>query len=141
MNSIDRQSKGYKNVIIYFHNLKYDYNTLKQHLFHMGAPCEKDGQLYNVKFMFKRRSYEFRDSLKIAPMRLADFQKSFGLDEDLNKKEAIAYEYYTIYNMEDMREEVELYEQFLTEENKKSLDRVWKITMNLDIVKMRKLTK
>jgi len=119
MNSIDRQSKGYKNVIIYFHNLKYDYNTLKEHLFHMGAPCEKDGQLYNVNFKFKCRNYQFRDSLKIAPMKLADFQKSFGLDEDLNKKEAIAYEYYTIYNMEDMRVEVEVYEQFLSEENKK----------------------
>jgi len=119
MNSIDRQSRGYKKVIIYFHNLKYDYNTIKSFINHLGAPCEKDGQLYNVKFKFKFRNYEFRDSLKLAPMRLADFQKSFGLDKDLNKKEAIAYEYYTINNMCDRVLEVDIYEQYLKEDDKK----------------------
>ena len=119
MNSLARQSKGYEKVIVYFHNLKYDYSVLKKLIFHMGAPCEKDGQLYNVKFMFRKRQFEFRDSYKLAPMSLASFQKSFGLPKDLTKKEAIAYEYYTIYNMEDQRAYVDEYEQFLSEDNKK----------------------
>ena len=119
MNSLARQSNGYEKVIVYFHNLKYDYNVLKKLINHMGAPCEKDGQLYNVKFMFRKRQFEFRDSYKLAPMPLASFQKSFGLPKDLTKKEAIAYKYYTIYNMEDQREYVDVYEQYLSEDNKK----------------------
>lgn len=119
MKSLQRQSKGYEKVIIYFHNLKYDYNTLKTMLYHTGAPCEKDGQLYSVKFMFGKKEFEFRDSLKLAPMPLASFQKSFGLDKDLSKKEAIAYNYYTINNIEDKREYVDVYEQFLSKDNKK----------------------
>jgi len=119
MNSIDRQSKGYKYVIVYFHNLKYDYTTLRHLIYHMGAPCEKDNQLYNVPIKFKGRNYQFRDSLKLAPMKLSEFQASFGLDSDLNKKEAIAYEYYTVNNICDTRTYVEDYEQYLTEDNKK----------------------
>ena len=85
----------------------------------MGAPCEKDGQMYSVKFMFKRKQFEFRDSYKLASMPLSAFQESFGLPADLSKKEAIAYNYYTYRNVREMREEVEMYEQFLTEDNKK----------------------
>ena len=119
MNSMNRQSKGYKNVIVYFHNLKYDYTALRHLIYHMGAPCEKDNQLYNVNIKFRGRNYQFRDSLKLAPMKLSEFQASFGLDSDLNKKEAIAYEYYTVNNICDTRTYVEDYEQYLTEDNKK----------------------
>lgn len=119
MDSLCRQSKSYEKVVVYFHNLKYDYNILKKLLCHIGAPCEKDGQLYNVVFRYKGRMYEFRDSYKLAPMPLSAFQSSFGLPRELTKKEAIAYEYYTVDNMENNIEYVDVYEKYLTEENKK----------------------
>ena len=120
MNSLVNKTYGYDKVIVYFHNLKYDYHTLKKFIFHMGAPCEKDGQFYSVKILFKKRLFEFKDSAKLAQMPLRDFQKSFQLPEDLNKKEAIAYRYYTIYNMQDLVVNVKDYEKFLKDNEKET---------------------
>lgn len=120
MNSLVNKTYGYDKVIVYFHNLKYDYSTLKKFIFHMGAPCEKDGQFYSVKILFKKRLFEFKDSAKLAQMPLAHFQKSFQLSEDLNKKEAIAYRYYTIYNMQDLVVNVKDYKKFLKDNEKET---------------------
>ena len=118
MRKLHSETYGYDKVVIYFHNLKYDYNTIKKFIYHMGAPCEKDGQLYNVKLYYKKRIFEFRDSLKLASFPLSKFQRTFQLSNDLNKKEAIAYKYYTIYNMEDTKVNIKHYESYLKDDEK-----------------------
>lgn len=100
---------NYGNVIIYFHNLKYDYNVLKGFMHVIGAPTEKDGQLYEVKVMFRKKIFTFRDSLKLTNMRLDQFNEAFELPEIYNKKEAINYDYYTKYNINDFKTEVKDY--------------------------------
>jgi hypothetical protein len=119
MDTIYNRSKGYDKVVIYFHHLKYDYSVLSSLMTHCGAPCEKDGQLYNVKFIYRHKVFELRDSLKLANMSLSKFQKSFQLPKELSKKEAIAYNYYTIDNIQDETCEVLEYEKYLNDKEKK----------------------
>lgn len=116
---------NFGNVIIYFHNLKYDYNVLKGFMYVIGAPTEKDGQLYEVKVMFRKKIFTFRDSLKLTNMRLDQFNKAFGLPEKYNKKEAINYDYYTKYNINDFKTEVEVYT--------KGKDKEWKETFRKNL--------
>ena len=88
-----------KAIVIYFHNLKYDFNVIKEyvHVLENGI-CEKGGSLYSVRIMYKKKEILLVDSYKMANFRLADFQRSFALPADLNKREAIGYTYYTIDN-------------------------------------------
>jgi len=84
---------GKQDAIIYFHNLKYDYTILEQYLY-IQDKCEKDNQIYNIKARYKNKIVEFRDSFKLLSFPLSKFQKEFKLPEELNKKEAINYNYY-----------------------------------------------
>ncbi len=86
-----------KNIVVYFHNLKYDHNIFKQQVFHIDM-CEKDGQIYSDTIMYKKKTIVFKDSLKMAPMKLDKFQESFQLDNEYKKKEAIGYSYYKTSN-------------------------------------------
>jgi len=92
-------NSGDGDITIYFHNLKYDFNVIKQyiHVLDTGI-CEKDGQLYSVKILYKSKIISLLDSYKMAGFKLADFQGSFDLPEEMNKKEAIGYSYYTFDN-------------------------------------------
>lgn len=103
-------------VIIYFHNLKYDYHVLMPYLYLSGSPCEKDGNLYSAKIRYRKRIFELRDSFKLANFALAKFQKTFDLDPSLNKKEAIAYDYYKLTNMCVELIKTSDYEKFLRPE-------------------------
>lgn len=103
-------------AIVYMHNLKYDYNTFRQFIYrHQGSPLEKDGQLYSVKVRHKGHIVEFRDSYKLIPIALKDFNKSFNLPEKYNKKDAIAYNYYNLHNLKKTRIKVSEYEKYLPE--------------------------
>jgi hypothetical protein len=84
---------GKTNSVIYFHNLKYDYNVLEPYL-NIRNVCKKDNQLYSVKVHFKNCEIELRDSAKIASMPLAAFCENFQLDPSMDKLEAINYTYY-----------------------------------------------
>lgn len=99
LNYIIKSSKT-KNIIVYFHNLKYDFHVLIEYLKIIDT-CEKDNNIYSNKVVFKGRIFEFRDSYKMASMKLSDFQKSFALPKKLKKKEAIAYNYYKISNQQN----------------------------------------
>lgn len=88
---------GKQNALCYFHNLKYDYHLLEQYL-NITKKCEKDNQIYNVIVSYKGKEVELRDSFKIIPFALSKFQKEFNLPKEFGKKEAIAYNYYTIEN-------------------------------------------
>ena len=88
-------------VKVYFHNLKYDYNVIEEHLSNLSSVCKKDGQLYQVKLYGACKGackIELIDSYKLLPFKLSDFNKNLGLDKSLNKKEAINYNYYTKEN-------------------------------------------
>jgi hypothetical protein len=88
---------GKQNALCYFHFLKYDYHVIEKYL-NIKKKCEKDKQIYNVVVMYKGREIELRDSCKIIPFTLAKFQKEFNLPKEFGKKEAIAYDYYSIEN-------------------------------------------
>ena len=88
---------GNNDALVYFHNLKYDYNILEKYL-NIKKKCEKDGQLYSVECMYKNKIIELRDSFKMIPFALSKFGDEFDLPRDIRKKEAIAYGYYTPQN-------------------------------------------
>jgi hypothetical protein len=85
---------GKHNGLVYFHNLKYDYHLLEKYL-NIKDRCEKDNQIYSINCIYKGKEVELRDSFKILPFALSKFQKELNLDKEFDKKEAIAYDYYT----------------------------------------------
>ena len=107
---------GTKNVLCYFHNVKYDYFILEKYLT-VKSRCEKGGQIYNVVCRYKNVEVEFRDSFKIIPFALAKFGKEFNLPEEIRKKEAISYEYYTREN-NDQRIPTSEYKKLLCNKDK-----------------------
>jgi hypothetical protein len=84
--------------VIYFHNLKYDFSVMKNDIYILES-CEKDGQVYEMTIWYNKKKIILKDSYKMAPIALRNFQTTFGLHEDLNKKEAIGYTYHTTENM------------------------------------------
>jgi hypothetical protein len=86
-----------RDVIMFFHNLKYD-ASLFNDLFYSSEECFKDGQLYsksyNIDFGIK---IEFRDSLKHFGGKLRDASETFGLG--VSKGEAIGYTFHTKENI------------------------------------------
>lgn len=96
---VDSASKGTE-IIVYMHNLKYDFNVFKKMCRHIDI-CEKEGQIYSNKISHKGRSITFKDSFKLIPKALREFNHMFQLDKNLDKKEAIGYSYYDHYNMQD----------------------------------------
>ena len=91
-------NSGDKEIICYFHNLKYDYNILIPYLYIIDK-CEKNNQLYSVSVLFNRKKITFQDSYKIISMSLSKFKDNFGLTGELGKMEAIAYDYYKEENI------------------------------------------
>lgn len=89
-----------KRIVVYFHNLKYDFNIILPYLKYCGlrSYCKSGGTLYSVKLKYKGYKIELRDSYKLIPFALSKFNKSFNLGDEYSKKEAIAYKFYTIEN-------------------------------------------
>ena len=100
-------------VIIYYHNLKYDYALLKKNLRIFKAPLEKDGQVYEVQFYNFKRVFICRDSYKFIDKPLSDFSKTFDLDKKYNKKEAIGYGYYNATNIYSDTASITEYKKFV----------------------------
>lgn len=120
-----------RNPIVYFHNLKYDYHVLLPHIHLCNTPVMKNNQLYSVKILFKKKVIEFRDSYKLAPIPLKEFNDTFDLPEDLDKKEAIAYNYYTVDNLKNKSIDINEYSTYLKKEE---------ISIFLDNLKQNKKT-
>jgi len=83
--------------IIYFHNLKYDYMGLIKKYLIIKGECTKDNQVYSVNGFLHKFEYELRDTYKLINIKLEKFPSTFGLS--INKKEAIAYKFYTKNNI------------------------------------------
>lgn len=139
LNYVVNNSEGTK-PIVYFHNLKYDYHILLPYIYQAMPAVEKDNQYYSVTICYNKKMIEFRDSYKLAPIALSKFNETFQLSKDLDKKEAIAYEYYKTHNMHKTKISIKLYKTFLQKkqikifdealENNKRLFEVTKKTFN-----------
>lgn len=88
------RSKFEADNIVYFHNLKYDLSLMKQYI-NLTYICEKDNNIYMCKVIYKNKHIEFRDSYKVFNKKLSEFSETFKLSEDIIKKDAINYDYYT----------------------------------------------
>jgi len=107
LNYVVYKSKGEKPTI-YFHNLKYDFNVMKEYL-NIKSVCQKDGNIYYVEVIhfkkvgnkWKKIIIKLKDSYKLINRPLRDFASVFNLPDEMNKKEAIGYTY---YNSETMNE-------------------------------------
>ena len=123
-----------KNPIVYFHNLKYDFNVYKndENITHISI-CEKEGQLYSNKIIYNGLTILIKDSYKLISKPLSGFSEMFQLPKEMTKKEAIGYTYYKIDNMKIIKTDINEYlkhikiedtEQFFLNlnENKKLFD-------------------
>ena len=117
-------NKCKKNVVCYFHNLKYDYKLLEKYL-NVETTCEKDGQIYNTVCRYGKCTIEFRDSFKLIGFALKKFKDAFNLPADICKKEAIAYDYYTRDN-HDKYINIDEYRGYLSKKDKITFDGIIK---------------
>lgn len=84
--------------MVYFHNLKYDWHTIKKAPFiYIRSMVKKDSTYYSVSFSYYYKVFEFRDSYKYIPKPLAAFSATFGLK--MEKHEYIIYSLYTLLNV------------------------------------------
>ena len=67
--------------VVYFHNLKYDFNVFKSITggLELVNKVEQDGSIYSVSYKNYNHVIEFRDSYKLIPIPLKNFQKNFDL--------------------------------------------------------------
>ena len=100
--------------IVYFHNVKYDFAVIKE-LFNIHNMCEKNNTLYSIKIGLESKAgyiskeIELVDSYKMISIPLSKFNNTFSLGPELDKKEAIAYTYYTQENKYTTCEDIDNY--------------------------------
>lgn len=84
--------------IVYFHNLKYDKNFLFDYVTILKY-TDKEGQLYEITALYKKKKMYFRDSYKLISKPLSDFSGMFDLQV---KKEVFPYNFYNESNIENI---------------------------------------
>ena len=84
--------------IIYFHNMKYDYQFIYKYLY-IVSTVERNNQLYEINAYYYGKEIIIRDSYKMISLPLSKFTKTFNLS---SKKEAMPYD---LYNYENIRKE------------------------------------
>jgi hypothetical protein len=103
-------------VVMFFHNLKYD-ATLFHDLLYCGGECVKDNQVYSKTFYFGNTRIEFRDSFKHFGGKLSNASKTFDLG--VSKGEAIAYEFHTKDNISSNEPvHIKKYMKYLTDDER-----------------------
>lgn len=110
---------------IYFHNVKYDFNVIKNY-FTIASIVKKAGVIYSfdIPTGLKNKKYIHNlicimDSYKMAPFPLRKFNNVFGLPKELDKKEAINYLYYTSQTKYNNNENINIYMDGLKSDDKK----------------------
>lgn len=83
-----------ENVIIYFHNLRYDYQCIYKYI-KIISSVQIQNTLYSIKALYKGKNIEFRDSYKMISQPLKSFAKTFALKV---KKEIFPYDLYSTEN-------------------------------------------
>ena len=120
LNHLVKNTPKDKDIVVYFHNLKYDYSLMKPTLIFTSI-IEQDGNIYGFKAIYRGRTIEFRDSYKMINTKLADFPKIFGLPKI--KKGAAGYTYHTFRNiMNDEEIDVKDYLTHVKDEHKNEFD-------------------
>lgn len=112
-----------KEIIVYFHNLKYDLHVLSEYLY-LQDIISKDGQIYSARILFNKKIIHFRDSYKLIPEPLKNFSTVFELSEDVNKKECIAYNYYKLENITETKIKINEYKKYLDETQYDLFDKI-----------------
>ena len=100
LNKVVEISDKKKQIIIYYHNLKYDFNLLRDYVTIINR-CIKDGQLYSVDIIHNNRKIILKDTFKLISIPLSKFAKTFCLPSEMNKKEAINYTFYNDDNYDE----------------------------------------
>jgi hypothetical protein len=117
-NYVKKRTPTDHKAILYFHNLKYDFvASLKKNVV-CSSPLIKDNTMYKVEIKHYGMTIELRDSYKLISSPLKDFQKIFKLDEKLNKKEAINYNFYNLETLKTNKHNVIDYIKDFNEEEK-----------------------
>lgn len=116
-----------EDIIIYFHNMKYDMKLLTKHM-NIRDSCEKDGFCYQYEVSCKigkeRMVFLIRDSYKMINVGLEKFSKMFGLKN--KKQEAIAYTYFNYVNINKKKNSVKKYMKHLKEADKSVFEKIMK---------------
>lgn len=81
-----------KKIVIYFHNLRYDFNFIEGYLVG-GKSIQKDSSLYQYEWKNSKFIFDFRDSYKLIATKLSNFKKDYKLN--IGKSEYINYDFYT----------------------------------------------
>lgn len=118
---IIKNAKPKSEILIYFHNLKFDFHLLNDHLTLFKPPLTKDGQYYEVYIRYKKRLITLRDSFKFINRPLNDFNELLKLPENLKKKDGINYLYHTYNNYHIEQVDIKQYLKDLEEEHKETL--------------------
>lgn len=136
-NFLDYLCKNSKtsNITCYFHNLKYDYHVLIKYLT-VRKNCSKDGNLYysEISHIYKETKFKIilADSYKLINIGLAKFNKTFKLPEELNKKEAINYDFYNKESIQTTKHSKKEYCKNFSEEHKQIFEDTLKVLKSTD---------
>jgi hypothetical protein len=106
---IERNNKDLINIV-YFHNMKYDFSLMKNQIKIINI-CEKDGAVYSVQLKYRGVMITLKDSYKVFPEKLTKFSDAFALSPDLNKKEAINYDYYNEKTIKEESASIKMYKK------------------------------
>lgn len=113
---IKRNKKDLQNVI-YFHNMKYDFSLMKSQI-NIINMCEKDGAIYSVVLYYKGVMIVLKDSYKVFAEKLSKFADAFKLPKELNKKEAINYDYYNEKTINEESASIKKYKRGIKKEER-----------------------
>jgi len=105
-----------KQIVIYFHNMKYDFSLMKQFI-HIISICEKNNTIYSVEILYKKCKIILKDSYKLFSESLYNFGKAFKLN--VSKEEGIGYDYYTKENFSESKTLISEYIKFVKPKEQK----------------------
>ena len=125
-------------IIVYFHNLKYDFKLMEQDLVEMGKVkqiCIRDQNYYSISLTHGSDvQFTFKDSYKLLTTRLSEFPSIFNLPAKLRKMEAIAYKF---YNEEIMKYECHSIEEYknclVSNEEKETFQKIFSDENNQEL--------
>jgi hypothetical protein len=106
---IERNNKDLLNIV-YFHNMKYDFSLMKSQIKIINI-CEKDGAIYSVNLKYKGVMITLKDSYKVFAEKLTKFSDAFKLPDELNKKDAINYDYYNEKTINEESASIKMYKK------------------------------
>ena len=86
----------FRNPVVYFHNLKYDFSFLAKH--GITKAIQKGTRLMRATVNYKDIDIQFRDTLPILSCKLSQLPSMFNLPS--GQKEMFPYKYYTIERLE-----------------------------------------